>query len=63
MYCEIATILGADGMSSSLTGSGTIVVFRRTQGVWNLDREMPFNTTESDSLAILRKKWRILSVF
>jgi len=63
MYCEIATILGADGMSSSLTGSGTIVVFRRTQGVWNLDREMPFNTTESDSLAILRKKMADLISF
>ncbi|PWR69880.1 Fe-only nitrogenase accessory AnfO family protein [Methanospirillum stamsii] len=56
MYCEIAAILGFDGMSSTLTESGTVAVFRRNQGVWNLDREMPFNTTEKDSLAILRKK-------
>ena len=56
MYCEIAAILGTDGMSSSLTGSGTVAVFRRNKGVWSLDREMPFDATKSDSLAILRKK-------
>ena len=56
MYCEIATILGTDGMSSSFTGSGTVAVFRRNQGVWYLDRELPFDATEIDALTILRKK-------
>lgn len=56
MVFEIATILGNDGRSSTLTRSGTVVVFRRNQGEWRPDREMPFTTTDTDSLADLRRK-------
>lgn len=58
MICEIGTIIGSDGRSSSLTTSGTIVVYRRYQGVWNREREMPFLTFETDTLAGLRDKMK-----
>ena len=41
MADEIAVVLGENGSSSSLNEPGTIVVFARTEGSWEKDREMP----------------------
>lgn len=63
MFFEIGTILGPDGMSSTLTGSGTVVVFQRNQRLWIPIREMTFSTTGNDSLADLRIKMTELISF
>lgn len=63
MPCEIATIIGSDGKSSSLTRTGTIIVFRRNQGSWRKEREMSFSADEKDNLTVIRKKMNNLVSF
>jgi Fe-only nitrogenase accessory protein AnfO len=63
MFCEIATVIGSDGRSSSLTRPGTVVVYRRTRGIWNKDREMSFITDEEDNLSDIRRKMQELISF
>lgn len=63
MFHEIATVIGSDGRSSCLTGSGTVVVYRRSRGSWSPVRETPFQVREGESLAVLRKKMADLISF
>ena len=63
MFCEIATVLGPDGRSSTLTKPGTVIVYRRNQGIWNKDRELSFAPDEHENLANLRKKMQDLISF
>ena len=63
MFCEIATVLGPDGRSSTLTKPGTVIVYRRNQGIWNKDRESSFAPDEHENLANLRKKMQDLISF
>jgi len=63
MSCEIATVIGCDGRSSSLTRPGTVVVFRRNRGSWSKEREMSFSADEKDNLTDIRRKMHDLISF
>jgi len=63
MHCEIATIIGDDGRTAALTTPGTVVVYRRCKGMWNIERTMRYSPDESDTLSDLRNKIRELISF
>ncbi|MGA2104096.1 Fe-only nitrogenase accessory AnfO family protein [Methanoregula sp.] len=56
MADEIAVVLGENGSSSSLNEPGTIVVFARTEGSWEKDREMPLVLDPDSGLKGMREK-------
>jgi Fe-only nitrogenase accessory protein AnfO len=60
---EIAVITGEDGMTVPLTGPGTVVIFRRTKGVWKRGRTFPFSLEPEKGLAGLRRKVVELGTF
>jgi Fe-only nitrogenase accessory protein AnfO len=53
---EIAVITGADGCSVPLAGPGTILIFRRTHGIWQCIRSFPFSPEKEKGLSGLRQK-------
>lgn len=63
MHCEIATIIGDDGRTAALTVPGTVVVYKRLKGMWNIERKMRYSPDENDTLSDLRKKIRELISF
>lgn len=63
MICEIATIIGSDGRSTTLTKPGNVIVYRRNQGLWKKEREMDFSPNENETLADLRRRMSDLISF
>jgi Fe-only nitrogenase accessory protein AnfO len=53
---EIAVILGKDGTSSSLNEPGTVIVFSRTLGIWEKDREMSLALDPAQGMRDMREK-------
>ena len=60
---EIATMLGADDLNTSLGEPGKIVVFRRNIGIWEIDREMEFALDQCRDLREMRQKMTDLLQF
>lgn len=60
---EIATMLGADDLNTSLGEPGRIVVFRRSIGIWEIDREMEFALDQCRDLREMRQKMADLVLF
>jgi Fe-only nitrogenase accessory protein AnfO len=60
---EIAVITGEDGRTVPLTGPGTVVIFRRTHGVWKRQRTFPFSLGPEKGLQGLRRKVAELGTF
>jgi Fe-only nitrogenase accessory protein AnfO len=56
MAKEIAVFLGADGTTASPDELGTVSVFRRTLGAWELNREKPFFMGAARGMRELRLK-------
>jgi len=56
MAKEIAVFIGADGSSASLDEPGRVVVFRRAQGSWHIDREKEFSMGQASGMRELRLK-------
>ena len=40
MQNEIAAVIGDDGCSTTLSKTGTVVVYRRNMGEWSPDRKI-----------------------
>ena len=56
MAKEIAVFLGLDGSSASLDEPGRVVVFRRAQGSWQVNREKELSMCQAKGMRELRMK-------
>lgn len=56
MAVEIATIVDDEGRSSALNEPGLVLVYRRFEGEWEIDREMEVSITRSGGLQEMRAK-------
>ncbi|MGA2103798.1 MAG: Fe-only nitrogenase accessory AnfO family protein [Methanoregula sp.] len=60
---EIAVIVGEDGRTVSLTGPGTVVIFRRIDAIWQRERIFPFSLEHVNGLPGLRRNVAELVAF
>lgn len=56
MVVEIAAIVDANGYSGVLNEPGTVIVYRRSGGVWGIDRSMEVSLDLSNGLREMRRK-------
>ena len=63
MIPEIAAMLDQDGVTTTLTGPGEVVVYSKVQCSWEPVRRMPFSLDQNQGLAQLRRTMGELVVF
>jgi Fe-only nitrogenase accessory protein AnfO len=56
MVAEIAAMVDGDGCSGVLNEPGTVIVYRRSGGVWEIDRSMEVSLDRSNGLREMRRK-------
>ena len=60
---EVAVITGEDGRTVPLTGPGTVVIYRHSQGIWKRKRTFRFSLEPGKGLQGLRRKVAELGTF
>lgn len=63
MIAEIAVMLGSDGMTTTLTEPGEVVIFSQTIGEWEAVKRLPFGLDTREGLVGTRKKMAELISF
>jgi Fe-only nitrogenase accessory protein AnfO len=63
MVQEIGVFYGSNGSTAQLDQPGKLTIFRRDQGVWTVDRELPVALEDCQGMAELRQRFSAVVIF